>query len=483
MQAVKNGPNPRHPRLDALSLSVLFGALLVGLLRFWKLGEWSLWVDEAYTYADGRLGLDSEQLWNPLGYWLLLGVADLLGDRPDEFGLRFLPALAGWCCIPLSWWAFRTWVGDRRAALVSLLLAASSWHIFWSQNARFYTLAMATSLLGAGLVLRAMAQGKRPLALLGLLVTAAAAAFHVTAVLIVPALCLGPALALLRGSPLSRAGQHVWRLLMLLLVIASVASAPFLWSALEHHWEQKGTSGAMQGPLHLVKTLGYFYTPLVGAAAVVGAIWSWSRSDSAGLLIVAVSLVVLGCTLLISTQVLMTAQYTLCLLPWVLLLAVMPLDRWPAGEPVGARIYAAVGFVLVAPALAGSLLYFTSRGGERPRWRDAYAYVDEHREPGDLILGMGSSVGEFYLGADRPDPRSPRTVSPLGDWHPDGPRRWNRHDRRIWVVIRPQWFESFFGETDEQTLRTWLASDCRLVETFPVLMDGRDLELRVYLRE
>ncbi|MFT7485130.1 MAG: mannosyltransferase [Candidatus Paceibacteria bacterium] len=456
-------------------------AVLLGLLRFWKLGEWSFWVDEAYTFADARFGLDSDQLWNPLGYRLLISTAEWLAERPDEFGLRFLPALVGWLCIPLTWWAFRCWVGGRRAALVALLLAISSWHIFWSQNARFYTLAMGTSLLGSGLVLRGYLGGKRPLALVGILIAGAAAAFHVTAALIVPGLVLAPLLAKLRGLELPTGFRSVWKWLLLTLAIGALASTPFLLSALENHTDEKGTLSWLQGPVHLSKTLAYFFTPMIWAAAVVGSLWALVRKDQAGLFAVGLVAMVVAAALLVSTQVLMTAQYTFCILPWVLLLAVLPLESL-AKSAQGRGLFWAGTLVFVAPALTSTLLYFTSRMGERPRWRDAYTFVDDRREAGDLILGMGSSVGEFYLGGDNPDPRRPRTVSPLGDWHPEGPRRWNRHDRRVWVVIRPQWLEGLAPE-DELTLTTWLASDCQLVKRFPALMEGRDLELLVYLRE
>jgi mannosyltransferase len=464
----------------------LMGALVLACLRFWRLGEWSFWIDEVYTYADARWGLQSDQLWNPMGYAMLLKSANLFGERPDEFGLRLLPALVGWGCVPLTWWAFRTWVGDRRAALVALLLAASSWHIFWSQNARFYTIAMACSLLGAGWVLRGLMSNKRSVALLGLLVTAAAAAFHVTAALMVPALCLSAWWSSCRSSASPEEGsgvpaRSVAKFLMLLLIIVGALGSPWLWSALVHHGQQKGIGDWMHGPLHLMQTLGFFYTPLFGAAALVGGWWAWHTKNATGQFALIMCVVVLGASLLISTRMLMTAQYTFCLLPWVLLLAVLPLEALGSG-PQGRALFRGGALLLIAPTLANSLLYFTVRGGERPRWREAYTYVDEQREEGDLILGMAPSVGEFYLGVDQPDPRRPRVVAPLGDYHTQGPRRWNRHDRRIWVVVRPQWIDSL-GESDAHMLRVWLANECRLVKSFPLLMEGRDLALQVYLRD
>ncbi len=480
---------------DWMGPLLLLAALLVGLLRFWRLGEWSFWVDEVFTYADANFGLESDQLWNPLGYRLILGTANLLAERPDEFSMRFLPAVVGWLCIPLSFWAFRVWVGDRRAALVAFLLAASSWQIFWSQNARFYTFAMAVTLLGSGFVLRGLLKGKSAQALLGLLIVAGGSAFHVTASLMVPALCVAAGFALYWGrSPKERAellpSPFVAKLLGAALLLGAVIATPWLWSALEHHSAQKGLedqpgqggiANLLQGPVHLAMTLGYFYTPVAGAAAIVGALWALKRRDPAGSFVLMVTSVVIGSALVISTEVLMTAQYTFSVLPWFLLLGVLPLEAL-GRSATGRNLFKAGALVLCAPALAGSLLYFTARGGERARWRDAYTYVDSQRGEGDLILGMGTSVGEFYLGSNRVDPRRPVVVSPLGDWFTDGPRRWTRHDRKTWVVVRPQWFDGF-DASDAHMIRTWLANECRLVKSFPQLMEGRDLEVRVYLRD
>jgi len=474
-------PGFAAPGRDRAALGLLLAACVLGLLRFWRLGEWSLWIDEAYTFADGRANPWEGQVWNPLGYQLILWTVELVGGRADEWSLRLLPALCGWLCIPLAFWAFRGLVGNRRAALVALLLALSAWHVYWSQNARFYTFAMTASLLGSGLVLRGLWSGRATLAVAGALVAAAGTAFHVTAALVLPALGLAPLVLLARRVELPRGFKRAWRALVILGVVGGLVATPWLLTALAKHSADKSTRELLRGPAHLLLTSGYFYTPLVGVAAVVGAVWAWVRRDAAGLFAAAVGVLGLLGTLLISTRVLMTAQYTFCLLPWVLLVAVAPLEA--LGRCVAGRsLFWAGGAVLAAPALAGTLLYLTSRQGERPRWRDAYGFVDRERRPGDLVLGMGAPIGEFYLGTHDADPRRTRTVSPLGDWFPEGPRRWNRHDRRIWVVTRPQWYASLAAE-DRRTLTSWLASDCRLVRSFPVLMDGRDLELRVYLRE
>ena len=477
------GAPARGEARDPLAAGLLGLALLLGLLRFWRLGEWSLWIDEAYTYADAWFGQRGDGVWNPLGYRLVRAAAGLLGGRPDELALRLAPAFAGWLCLPMAWFAFRPVVGSRRAALVALLLAVHPWQLYWSQNARFYTFAQLTSLGGAALALRGALSGGTWRYLFGLAGLAAAGAFHVTAAALAPAFLVAHSVAR-RGrsaDPEAAGGRRLERLGWGLLLVCAAAGAPWWGTALVHHLGQKGTGDLLAGPVHLALTSGYFFHPLVGAAAVLGALFALRSGELGGRLALALVLVTLGGLALISTRMLMTAQYAFALLPWTLLLAVLPLEvlgRCARGR----ALLLGGGFALAGPLAASSLLYFTTRHGERPRWREAFELVDRRARPDDLVLAMGAPVAEFYLGDETPDPRRPRRVKALADWFPHGPRRWNRHDRRAWIVTRPQWLPSFFGD-DHPAIESWLASDCRLVETFPVAMEGKDLEVRVYLFE
>lgn len=477
-----SGPPDQGSR-DPVALGILLLALLVGLVRYWNLGEWSLWIDEAYTYADGWYGQRGDGIWNPLGYQIVRFTSDLLGGRPDELALRLAPATAGWLCLPAAWFAFKPIIGSRRAALVALLLAVHPWQMYWSQNARFYTFAQLTSLGGAALALRGIHRGNALGYVAGLAGLAAAGAFHVTAAALAPAFLIAFSLAR-RGAPEPYGGPASRRLEWIgwgLLVISAVGSYPWWGTALTHHLTQKGTGNPLSGPIHLALTSGYFFHPLVAAAAVLGALYSLRARDHGGRLaaaLVLVAFLVLGG---ISTRMLMTAQYAFALLPWTLALAVLPLEA--LGRCARGRALMAGGtFALFGSLAASLLLYFTTRHGERPRWREAFELVDRMAEPEDLILGMGAPVAEFYLGDEELDPRRPVRIKALADWFPDGPRRWNRHDRRAWIVIRPQWLPSFFG-SDPRAIEEWLVSDCRLVRTFPVAMEGKDLDVLVYLFE
>lgn len=135
---------------------MLLSACLIGLLCFVRLGQWSLWIDEVFTYSDS---LNNNPTDNPVGYVVFGWFYRLLGDyggTPTEWSLRILQAILGWLGIPLTYWAFSKPAGARVAAGAALLLAASTWHLYWAQNARFYTLVQDLVLLGSGFGLRAL---------------------------------------------------------------------------------------------------------------------------------------------------------------------------------------------------------------------------------------------------------------------------------------------------------------------------------------
>lgn len=487
-------PSPGSRR-DRIATLLLLSALGLGLVRFWKLGEWSLWFDETATWTDLFVGIEGGEITNPLGYWLIGATVRALGGFPDEFALRFLPAVAGWATIPLSWWAFRGIAGDRRAAAAALLVAASSWHVYWSQNARFYTFAMAVSLVGTGMVLRAMWSGRTWQALAGFAIAALATVFHASTALLLPALAAAPWLLRLARAPISRGAERCALALFALGLVVLAIRYDWVRTTWETYHRQKGAS-LPEGELHvaaariahLARTIGFYVTPLLGTAALAGAALGVLRRDPAALFAALVSVLVVGEALLAAVFARMTAQYVFFLLPWIAVLACWPLARdaaeeTPDGEPRTRRVLQSALFaVLLLPALASTGLYFTVRRGERPQWREAYEFVWNRREADDLVLGMEASAGEYYLSPLATDLRLPVHVGWLDRWRPGLAEEWGRHARRAWYVLNPEQLHDW-EPAAAAAFQKYLREQCRLVTAFPLYVESRDLSVWVYLRD
>jgi mannosyltransferase len=119
-----------------------------GLLRGFRIGANSLWVDEIATLTIVSLpfheiaGAAADvNFCPPLYFWLVHGVVSWLGI--SESSLRLVSAVAGTLTVPVAWILARELTGSRGVAvLCAALLALNPLHIWYSQEARAYALLM-----------------------------------------------------------------------------------------------------------------------------------------------------------------------------------------------------------------------------------------------------------------------------------------------------------------------------------------------------
>jgi len=165
--------------------------LLGAVLRFHRLGEWSFWIDEV-TQARDSLAMDTVgeavSAYYPLSYLLMRPA--LVGLGLNEWSARLIPAILGIIAIPLMYVGANAVLGRRVAILSAALLAISPWHLYWSQNARFYSLLLL--LYNASLLLfyLGIEKDRFRLILLSFLFWLLALATHPTAILLLPTFVL-----------------------------------------------------------------------------------------------------------------------------------------------------------------------------------------------------------------------------------------------------------------------------------------------------
>jgi hypothetical protein len=477
-------PGKDLPR-DRVALAFLLAALVLGLFRFVDLGRWSLWLDEALTLADARHG---EPPSNPLGYAVFARLYDWLGSgRPDEHLLRLPAALFGFLVVPATAWVFRPWFGRRAAALAAFFVAASGWHLYWSQNARFYTLAQLLTLVGAGLVLRGLEHVHTRRTALGLGLLLAAAAVHPSAALLAAPLLFLPWIPRwLEWIPPERASGRPWSLLSAAGLATLLVGSGWGLRVFSMWGSRHEGGGGLAGLQHFALTSGYLFTPTLGLAFLFGLRRGWGRRTS--FVPWAATLLALGFAAGLSLVVRVSAQYVFVLLPWVAAVAALAFadpDSESAGPPAPSRRRAVARILLVIavalPGLVDGGLYFLVRHGDRPRWREAYAHVFEHSGPGDLVLGMEAAVGEYYLDPDTDDLRDWRQVVKL-DTHSLRwrlPEDWARHGRCTWLVVNAEQLEDWDGEARERFTR-FLQEECLETARFEVPWTPRDLDVAVY---
>ena len=189
------------------AVRVLVGlVLLSALVRFGTLGAKSFWGDEVNTVdlvhrSLGHMltGIGNLESTPPLYYllsWLWIQVVP-----STEIGMRALPALCGVALVPITYLIAREVASARTAAIAAGLVACNPFLVWYSQEARSYsllTLLSATTLL---LLLRALRRPSARLYACWALVAALALATHYFAGFI----ALPEALILLRARPRRRA--------------------------------------------------------------------------------------------------------------------------------------------------------------------------------------------------------------------------------------------------------------------------------------
>ena len=130
-------------------------------------------------------GYDSQN--NHLLYSILARLS-VVGFGESAAALRLPAVIFGIVSIPLAWWFASRVAGRHEALLVALLLAVSYHHVWFSQNARGYTILLSGTLAASVLFLRMLepGAGRRTIAAYAV-VTALTLYTHVTAVFVAAA--------------------------------------------------------------------------------------------------------------------------------------------------------------------------------------------------------------------------------------------------------------------------------------------------------
>ena len=136
---------------DRKALRVLIGLMvLAAALRFWRIGHQSFWLDEVFTVRlanedlGGMLSGVRETESTPHLYYTLAWLWEkVAGD--SEGALRSLSALFGIATVPVAYLAARQLFRPLVALVAAALVAVNPWLVWYSQEARAYSLLVLVS--------------------------------------------------------------------------------------------------------------------------------------------------------------------------------------------------------------------------------------------------------------------------------------------------------------------------------------------------
>lgn len=127
---------------------LIFITILAAFFRIYNLGLNSLWLDEATSILISRGSISSiiqADVVHPPLYYLMLHVFIFLGD--SEWIVRVPSAIFGIAAIPLIFKLGDKLYGRKQGLIAAFLLAISYVHIYYSKDARMYTMLFFFTLL------------------------------------------------------------------------------------------------------------------------------------------------------------------------------------------------------------------------------------------------------------------------------------------------------------------------------------------------
>ncbi len=437
--------------------------LLATVLRFYKLGEWGFWGDEMFTVGLREDGFNYSIWRSSLASSLIQFTIKTMGT--NEWNARLVPAIVGIVSVPIFYIPLRKIVGVKAALISVLLLAISPWHLYWSQNARFYsllllfyTLALVTAFLGF--------EEDRPWYLiLSLVFLGLAARERLLALFFAPV--VGSYLGIMYILPFAKPNGLRVRNLAIFFVPAIICAAFFVAPYIRNAdaW-MEGFGYSNNSPIWLLAGVIYYIGIPPICMAAVGAVYWLSRGNRAALLFSLSATIPLLILMAISPFHYTANRYVFISLTSWLILAGMAVSPFFVLTATRKNILAlGILLILLAAPLSEDLLYFRFHNGNRENWRAAFNYVKDHFQHGDLVITENGEVGEYYLNAE---------AEHYAEFLPEDAQN---AAGRIWFVE-----DMTSSERYPQTF-AWIQENAKQVADFDVNVQARNFKMRVYLFE
>jgi hypothetical protein len=450
---------------------VLAGVTVLAIvLRFWRLGDWSIESDEVFM-LNGSL---DPSLGNPrpLLYFLNHYVVAPLTPL-DELGLRLLPALFGVLAIPAFYFVSRHLVGTRAALFGTLLLTVSPLHVIFSQFGRYWTLVFLFSAVYPYALYIGIRERSHGAIVLGVVTGVLATLAHPVTVLLLGGPALWLMVTYLRPKylrPLWKRRGFRWGALVAVM-LAGVVALRFV-SILQRWISEHDTKGAygqyLLGPKLApgLKQLKYLLAYAEGMtipltlAGVVGIYLLWRRRDRIlAVFLFALALFPIIFLTLVSLRTPVSTYYLLPTTPVFFLGAGVFLDhllevnwqlrpRWLIPATVLALIVHAGMPTLVSQY----------RNGRRYDFRAAAQWLQKGLTPDDVVFSDQPVALGYYL--PRVEVQRLRfNVTPLSE--SVSRIQQTPADDVLWIVA-PAPAHAFRADLREGGLARWMYDNCQL---------------------
>jgi 4-amino-4-deoxy-L-arabinose transferase-like glycosyltransferase len=435
--------------------------LVAFALRFYKLGEWSFWYDESYTLRDVRrlfeLGLLDQQISRSLIYL----VVNTLGT--SEFTARLAPALIGVLSIPILFFPIRQMLGPGVALLASLFLAINPWHLYWSQNARFYTALLLFYTLALLVFYFGIEKDKPWYMVLTLVLLGLAVQERLFAVFLVPV--VAAYLLILRFLPFEKPAGLRWRNILILLIpsllIGLLYSLEFIQDP--QKW-LRGFTWVNNNPFWILSGVIFYVGLPFMCMGAVAAIFMLVNKNRAALLLALAAVFPLAALMALSLFQYTANRYAfVSLTSWLILAALGVWLLFTQSKGLGWVLAVGALLILTLEPISEAYLYYRYQNGNRDNWKAAFTLINRLKEPGDQVVVTNTQLGDFYTG----EPTQNYIRFDTENLPDDGSRIWFVEDNNL-------------GEKIVDKLR-WVETNSEMIANFDVHVRARNFKMRVYL--
>lgn len=437
--------------------------LLAFVLRFYKLGDWSFWYDESYTMRNVREMLQMGLLDQQVSRSLIFLVVNTLGT--SEFNARLVPALIGVISIPILFFPVRQMLGAGVALLFSLFLALSQWHLYWSQNARFYTTLLLFYTLALLVFYFGIERDKPWYFVLFLILLGLAVQERLFAVFLIPV--VAAYMLALRFLPFEKPAGLRWRNVLILLIpsllIGLLYSLEFIQDP--QKWINSFT-WVNNNPFWLLSGVIYYIGLPIMCFGVGAAVYLMAGKNRAALLLSLSAVIPLLALLVLSLFHYTANRYAfVSLTSWLMLAALGVWLLLSQMRGLGWVLAVSAILILTLEPLSEAVLYYRYQNGNRDNWKDAFTLINRLKEPGDLVVVTNNDLGDYYTGEE------------TENYFRFDTQNLPNNGERIWFVE-----DNNLGEKIEiaDKLR-WVQANADLVANFDVHVRARNFKMRVYL--
>lgn len=449
--------------------------LLAAALRFYKLGEWSFWIDEIFTINHAMMHFSTPALlldylpparnWVPVSVILTAQVLNRGGINP--FDARLVAASIGIITVPVLYFLVRKLFDSKVALIAVLLLALSIWHIEWSQNARFYTSLLLFYTLALYFYYYGIEQD-RPLYLIIFLVfTYLAASERFVAVFIIPVALIY--LLLVKILPFEKpAGLRTRNVLITLLPVLAGILIEILSYSVDGTFRVLGGFDwfmvyQIDDPLKLLIFISYdIGIPLICFSFFSG-IYLVAKKSRIGLLLLVSAIVPVLMLMALNPFLFTLSRYVfITLSSWIILAAVGTREVFSSARGYGKIVALGLLLLFVANSAGAGLVYYKVNNGNRLDWKKAFSYVQERREIEDELVTWWPQWEGFYW--------DKKIVS----WEGLTPEAVEKSGKRYWFIMDN---ENVWGNLE---MKDWMEQSAELKEVL-YLRRENNYYLRIYL--